>query len=251
VTRFAAALVLVLLVAPGLSAQDGKPWKLEGEMGASLFFGASEQAAVLFRGGYSLESDRLEFGANAGFDYGEAEDDVGQSFVNKRSWLLGAELDYEIGKWSPFIFATGEGSLKRQIDLRVSGGAGTRYTFVRNDATRFDVSVAVLAERTDSRVETGEPAEEDTLARWSNRLRFSQKFGTSRAEFGLVGIYQPAFEAVADDYTVDVESFMAFALNGSVSFKVSLVDKYDALATTRGATSNNDGRLFFSVLVTK
>lgn len=249
--RAAAALALVLLFAPGLSAQDGKPWKLEGEMGASLFFGASEQAAVLFRGGYSLESDRLEFGANAGFDYGEAVGDGGESFVNKRSWVLGAELDHEIGKWSPFIFATGEGSLKRQIDLRVSGGAGARYTFIRNDATRFDISVAVLAERTESRVEAGEPDQEDTLARWSNRLRFSRRFGGDRAEFGLVSMYQPAFEDVADDYTVDLESFLAFALNGSVSFKVSLVDKYDALATTRGATSNNDGRLFFSVLVTK
>ncbi|HSG48818.1 MAG TPA: DUF481 domain-containing protein [Longimicrobiales bacterium] len=249
--RLSLALTLFTLLAPGLSAQDEKPWKLEGEMGASLFFGASQQSAVLFRGGYSLESDRLELGLSAGFDYGEAEDEAGVSFVNKRSWVLGTELDYEIRKWSPFVFVTGEGSLKRQIDLRVSGGAGARYTFIRNDDTRLDVSVAVLAERTDARAEEGEPDETDTLARWSNRLRFSRKFGGDRAEFGLISMYQPAFEDVADDYTVDVETFLAFALNGSVSFKVSLVDKYDALATTRGATSNNDGRLFFSVLVTK
>lgn len=249
--RLTAAPLLFLLAASSLSAQDARPWKLEGEMGASLFFGASDQAAVLFRGGYSLESDRLEFGANAGFDYGEAEDDAGASFVNKRSWLLGVELDYEIGKWSPFVFGTGEGSLKRQIDLRVSGGAGARYTFIRNDVTRFDVSGAILAERTDPRAVDGETDGAETLARWSSRVRFSRKFGGDRAEFGLVSMYQPAFGDISEDYTVDLESFLAFALNGSVSFKVSLVDKYDALATTRGATSNNDGRLFFSVLVTK
>jgi hypothetical protein len=62
-------------------------------------------------------------------------------------------------------------------------------------------------------------------------------------------MYQPAFSDVSGDYTVDVETGVAFALNGTVSVKVSLVDKYDSQAVARGATENNDGRLFFSVLV--
>lgn len=247
----AALLTAVLLVLPSSAAaqDEDKSWELGTEVGASVFFGASDQTAVLFRADYTLEGEHLEFNASGGFDYGEAEDESGTSFVNKRSWSLGSELDYEAGDWAPFVFASGEGSFKRQIDLRLSGGAGTRYNFIRNDRTRFDISVAVLAERTDARVAPGEPEEVETLARWSNRLRFNQKFGGDRAEFQAVAFYRPSFQEPGTDYTVDLESSLAFSLNGTVSFKVSLVDKYDALATTRGATSNNDGRLFFSILM--
>jgi hypothetical protein len=169
--------------------------------------------------------------------------------VNKRAWLLGTELDYKMGKWSPFLFVTGEGSLKQEIDLRLSGGAGARYTFVDDDRTKFDISVAALVERTDPRFVPGEPDEANTLARWSNRARLSRKFAGDRGEYTLLTMYQPAFEDVSGDYTVDVETAVAFALNGTVSLKVSLVDKYDSKAVDRGATENNDGRLFFSILV--
>jgi hypothetical protein len=244
-----AALLSTILAAP-LTAQDPKPWQLEGELGASLFFGSSDQAAVLFRSGYTLESEHLEFNADGSFDYGEAQDEGGVSFVNKRAWSLGTELDFEAGDWAPFVFVSGEGSLKRKIDLRVEGGAGTRYNFVDTERTRFDVSVAVLAEQTRPGVHT-EDGGPETLARWSNRLRFSRKLGGDRAQLNLVTFYKPALEDVSGDYTLDLESAIDFALNGTVSFKVSLVDKYDALAMTRGATSNNDGRLFFSILARK
>lgn len=247
--RLIAALALILVSAPALHAQDEKSWEWNAELGASLFFGASSQTAVLFRSDYSLKSDHLEFSARGQYDYGEAEDDNGDSFVNKRAWLVGTELDYLLGKWSPFLFVTSEGSLKQEIDLRVSGGAGVRYTFVDNDRTQFDVSVAGLWERTDPRFVQGEPDEVTSLARWSNRVRFSQKFAGDRGEYTFMSMYQPAFEDVSGDYTVDVETAVAFALNGTVSLKVSLVDKYDSQAVERGATENNDGRLFFSVLV--
>ena len=108
--------------------------------------------------------------------------------------------------------------------------------------------MAVLAERTSPRAEAGGPEpESNTLARWSNRFRASHEFMEGRTQFSLVAFYKPAFEDTSD-YTVDLETSLAFALNGSLSFKVSLVDKYDSLAKDRGATDNNDGRLFFSVV---
>ncbi|MDT8341210.1 MAG: DUF481 domain-containing protein [Longimicrobiales bacterium] len=243
-----AGVLLVAISPPRLLAQEEKPWSLEGEVGASVFFGAASQTAILFRSAYTRKTDQLELGLTGGFDYGQSEDDDGNTFVNKRDWTLGGELDHQAGRWSPFLFVTGEGSLKRQVDLRLSGGGGTRYFLVRNDRTRFDVSVALLAEFTDPRVPEGEPDESNTLARWSNRARFSHTFIEGRAEYSLVTFYQPAFQDVGGDYTVDVETALTFALNGSISFKVSLIDKYDSLAKDRGATSNNDGRLFFSIL---
>ena len=95
----------------------------------------------------------------------------------------------------------------------------------------------------------GEPDEIETLARWQNRFRASHAFGSGRTQVSLVALYRPAFRDTGD-YTVDVESSLSFALNSTLSFKVSLVDKYDALAESRGATSNNDGRLFSSILAT-
>ncbi|UCC24200.1 MAG: DUF481 domain-containing protein [Gemmatimonadales bacterium] len=250
VTRFGLVLATFCLAAP-LTAQDPKPWQVEGELGASLFFGASSQAAVLFRSGYTLESETLEFNAHGSFDYGEAQEEGGPSFVNKRSWSLGTELDYEVGSWAPFVFVSGEGSLRRKLDLRIEGGAGTRYRFIDSAQTRFDISVGVLAERTDPRETPAEVDAPDTLARLSNRVRFSRRFGGKRALFNLVTFYKPSLDDASRDYTLDVESALSFALNGTVSLKVSLVDQYDALATARGAGVNNDGRLFFSILAKK
>jgi hypothetical protein len=41
---------------------------------------------------------------------------------------------------------------------------------------------------------------------------------------------------------------VSFALNGAFTLKVSLVDRYDNLAVSRGATAANDGRIYFSFL---
>ena len=241
-------LAVLALASSTLHAQEEKNWALEGELGASVFFGASDQTAALFRTKYSRTSDKLEFSTNGSFDYGEAQVEGGPAVVNKRSWGAGLTLDYEVGRWSPFVFGTGEGSFERQIDLRLSGGVGTRFGFIDNGNTRIDISVAVLAERTQPRAAPGQPSvDAETLARWENRFRATHEFMGGRTNFALVAFYKPAFEDTSD-YTVDLETSLAFALNGSLSFKVSLVDKYDSLAESRGATSNNDGRLFFSVV---
>lgn len=243
-------LVLVLLstlpTAP-LVAQDDRDWTIGGELGASVFFGASRQTAIIFRSAYEHTADRWDFAAQGSFNYGEAETQEGSTRVNKRAWSSEMSLDYETGSFAPFVFGSGEGSLERQIDLRLAGGAGSRYNFVRDDRTRMDLSVAILAEYTNPRGVPGEMSESEILARWSNRVRASRKFMDDRAEFGLVAFYKPAFRDT-DDYTVEAESNLSFALNSSLTLKVSLVDKYDNLATGRGAAANNDGRMYFSLL---
>ena len=112
-----AALVASLAAPQSGFAQEDKNWALETELGASVFFGASEQTAALFRTKYSRSSDGFELSTSGSFDYGEAQVEGGPAVVNKRSWTGGLELDYQFGKWSPFIFGTGEGSFERQIDL--------------------------------------------------------------------------------------------------------------------------------------
>lgn len=230
-------------------ADDDGPWNWGSELGASLFFGAADQTAVTLGGSAEHTSEWLEWGLGAAFAYGEAQNpDTRQSFVNKRSWNANTSLDYRPqARVSPFVFVSGEGAFERQIDLRLSGGAGAKYHIVRNERSRLDVSLAALVERTDPRVPAGEPDEVETQGRWSARLRAGRSFAEGRTTFNLVSFYRPAFQD-SGDYTFDLESSLAFALNQTVALKISFVDRYDSLAEERGAASNNDGRLFVSVV---
>ncbi len=239
---------LAALVAAPLRGQEARSWGLEGELGASLFFGASDQTAVIFRSEYEQDDEAWDITVKSAFTYGQAEDQDGTAFVNKRSWSADMTLDYTTDPFVPFLFGGGEGSVERQIDLRLSGGAGTRLTLARNDRSRLDVSVGLLGEYTRPRRQEGEPAPDTKmLIRWSNRLRANRRFLEDRGELSLVAFYKPAFQAM-DDYTIELDSSISFALNSAFTFKVSLVDRYDNLAIDRGAVANNDGRLYVSFL---
>lgn len=242
---FAAALTLADN-APAHARQD-RSWKYDAELGASIFFGASRQTAALARNRIERKDDRLEFGAGAAFDYGEARDADGENFVNKRSWAADLSTDYSPGgRLSPFLFATAEGSLERQIALRSSGGGGARYRFVDSDRARVDFSLAALFEHTDPRDRPGVQADASSTARWSARLRLRRALGDD-AEFQAVSFFRPSFEDF-DDHTWDLTASFNYTLSSLLGLRLSLVNRYDSLARQRGARSNNDGRLFFSVV---
>lgn len=248
--RLLPALAVLGLAAIPVHAQDAeeRDWEVNAELGASTFFGASDQTSLVFAGTYTQEKENLEWALTSGFTYGEAQaQGDAEPVVNQRSWTLGGEVDYSFGRWSPFAYLNGEGSLVRQIDLRLAGGVGAKYAILDTDRTKFDVSAAIQAERTDPRVPEGVEVDAVTLARSNNRVRFVQKFGDDRAEFSQLVFYKPAL-GDSEDYTVDTETSLGINLNSVFSFKISLVNRYDNLAESRGAVSNNDGRLFFSVL---
>ena len=238
------------LMAPtGLRAQDEaeRDWSLDGELGANVFFGASEQTTALFRSAFEHQDERWEVSLRGTFTYGEAQNQDGVRFVSNRSWMALAGLDYDAGRWSPFFFGSSEGSFERAIDLRMSGGAGARYTFVENDLSRIDASLALTAEFTRPRGVEGEVTEDTWLARWSARGRTRRHFWDGRGELNLVVFYRPAL-GDSEDYTIELDTSVSFALNHAFTLKLSLVDRYDNLAVSRGARANNDGRIYFSFL---
>jgi hypothetical protein len=245
---FAVLLAAALLALPAAGhAQTDRPWKYDAELGASVFFGASQQTAVLVRNRLDWSEDRLEFSANGGFDYGEARDMDGESFVAKRAWSVETSVDYlPGGRASPFVFGTAEGSLERQIDMRTSGGAGAKYRFIDTERTRLDASLAALLERTDPRVRDGIEPAVTTSGRWSARVRGRRAIGES-AELQLVTFLRPSMRDFADR-TWDLTASAQYALSDRVGLRLSLVNRYDSLAEARGARANHDGRLFFSVL---
>lgn len=245
----ATLLLLLLLAAPALhpgllAAQE---WEVEGEVGASVFFGNTDQVNVMTRAAVERGDSILEFSGDAGFNYGEATDSDGLSSVNKRSWVSRVNLDYRpLARVSPFFFAMVESSYEKRLALRHSSGLGGKVLLVRSEQSRVDLSVSMLAERTRPR---GEINREDdrTLARWSARFRIRRTFGDERMTFNSENSYQPVFNTL-NDYTFSSKNSLSYELTRVIALRLSFVDNYDSGARTRGARTNNDGQLIFSVL---
>ncbi len=239
---------VTLLLPAGLGAQT---WAWEAEVGANLFFGNTEQKTVASRLGVERADSAFEVSGGFKFDYGEAQDKEGSSFVNRRSWVVDGALDYRpFAPLSPFAFVSAESSLESRIDRRYSGGAGGKYTFIRGEVDRLDVSLAALGERTTPRPEGDETASGvETLGRLSGRLRFRKGFSEGRITLAHETSYRPRMTEFAN-YTVQSLTSLAFQVRQGVSLKVSFEDRYDSRAKDRGASGNNDGKVLFGLLTT-
>lgn len=245
-------LAIMTAAASPLAAQeeDGRAWSLKTEAGANVFFGASSQSAVLFRSEYGYESERWTTSFKGGFDYAETENADGVAFVSGRAWTSALEIDYSAGRWQPFAFVNADGSLQRQLDSRLQSGVGARYDVIQSETATLDLSTAALVERIDPRVPPGELDETDTLGRLSLRARGSKKLSEDKIDLAFTSFYRPAFDAFGDDYIVSFEGTAAFKLTDDVSLGFSLINIFDSLAESRGARSNNDGRILFSIITT-
>lgn len=247
------AVPLVLSVAVPARAQAPRVnedhWKTEGEVGGSVFFGNKDQTAFLARASTATRGLAREFSVNGAFNYGEASTDDGGSAVNRRSWKLGVDLDpVPNARLSPFLSAKAEGSYEKRIDLRYNVGAGGKLTVAGDDSDgRLDLSVAVLAERTLPSEDASATADDRLDARWSTRLRARHDLSEGRVTLQTETHYQPRFDRI-DDFTMSSTSSVAFRVTEVLSLKLTFVDNYDSEALDRGASTNNDGQVFFSVL---
>lgn len=238
------------LVAFPLSAQEETPpaakWSGEVEVGASVFFGASDQTTVAAAIGLDRKGSRFQMENDLSYLYGEASNDAGETFVNKRFWLVGSNLDYQGFTWvNPYVFGSALSSLEKAIKVRYSGGAGAKLTVKDSEMTRLKLALAVLGEKTVER--SPDNGDSEILARWAGEAEFRHAFSEGRTVFEAKGIYSPVFDE-RDNFTATAESSIAFKLTEIISLKLSVVDNYDSRAKDRGALDNNDGRVLFSVL---
>lgn len=239
---------VALALAVPASAQEAG-WDGEVEIGASFFFGSTEQSLVnaILEVGHA--DSTLEISGGGDFKYGRAETDEGErTRLTHRSWSLDATLDYlPFATVSWFVLGGLESSFQRNIDLRSDAGAGVKYTFVRSEGARFDVSAALLGEHTRLDQTPEEGADEGWTARWSYRVRGKRVVGDDRVVLESVTFYRPVVDAF-DDFVVETKNSAAYRLTDTFSLKLSLIDTYDSEAEARGAESNNDGQVLFSVL---
>jgi hypothetical protein len=226
-------------------------WKVEGEVGASMFFGNTRQTAFTTRFSVATLQTAREFSTDAMYSYGEAVQEDGAVEVSKRSWRAAMDLDPDpSARASPFLSARAEGSFEKRIDLRWNVGAGGKIRLIDpkpRTADRLEVSLALLAERTFPSAAGTNEVDDALQARWSARFRARRDFSAGRVTMQSETDFQPRFGQF-DDYTISSTSSMAYALTEVVSLKITFVDYYDSEAMSRGARRNNDGQLFFSVL---
>jgi len=250
----AALVVGLFLGAPTVAqAQANSPvsppppdWTIETEVGASIFFGATDQTTVATELGMNRESQLFELQSDLSFLYGETTDDEGVSSVNKRSWELAANLDYRGFSWvNPYVFGSALSSLEKRIHRRHKGGTGVKLTALDTEVSRLDFAAAILVEQTVSSEEGN--GSEEWLGRWTGAVKYRRSFSEERAVFEAGVDYNPKFQEL-NNFTVEASSSLAFRLSEIVSLKLSVQDNFDNQAKSRGAISNNDGRVLFSVL---
>jgi len=221
-------------------------WSVKTEIGASVFFGASDQTTITTKVGSVRESARTELEGDFSYLYGESTDDEGNTFVNKRSWSVGSTMNYRgFSRVNPYAFVSALSSLEKKIEVRYQGGAGAKFSALDSDVSRLDFAVAILAEETQEK--SDENGDAELLARWTGELLFRRSFSEDRTLLEATMEYNPVFDEF-DNYTIEAETSLSFRLSEIVSLKLSVEDNYDSRAKRRGARDNNDGRVLFSVL---
>jgi len=244
-----AALSLMVSTVPGAASGqdvDLPDWTVESEVGASVFFGASDQTTVATKLALARKGSRFELENVLSYLYGEATDVEGNTSVNKRSWAVESNLDYRgFARVNPYVFGNALSSLEKKIDLRLKGGSGAKITALDSEVSRLDFALALLAEQTFK--DTEDHGDGELLVRWTGEAAFKRSFSEERMVFQAKVDYNPVFDQF-ENYTVEAAASLAFALSRVVSLKLSVEDNYDSRAKDRGARDNNDGRVLFSVL---
>ena len=87
------------------------------------------------------------------------------------------------------------------------------------------------------------------VAKWAGRFKLTKGAGDGRVRFGSDTTFEPEASDLAV-YTFTSRNSIAFPLNMRIAAQLSFVDAYDTEAEVRGARSNNDGQIFFSLAAT-
>ncbi len=218
-------------------------------MGASLFFGATDQTTVATEVGLNRDSEDFEFQLenDLSFLYGEASDGEGESAVNKRSWKVAGQPGL------PRV-CLGESLCVRERPVQPgkenpqkvqSGDRGQAHCcWTRRCPTWTWPPRSWWNRRSDPKRMT---ATEEWLGRWTGAVKFRRSFSGEKAVFEA-GWSTTRSSSNWSNFTVEAQSSLAFRLSEVVSLKLSVQDNFDKQAKDRGAASNNDGRVLFSVL---
>ncbi len=191
-------------------------WRTELELG---FNGSSGNSSfsILRTGGKLtfLETDKAEFEATVLVRYGKNEEDV---IADDQRATVKLDL-WPRARWSPFLFADGSRDEVRNLDAKVSSGAGAKLALWQGDRGRADFSGAALVDYERYRLEEGSTEEAaETFARLSFRFRFERSVGTN-ARFRHQTRYLPVWNETGD-YVVEVVSSLSTTILGNLALGI-------------------------------
>lgn len=225
-TRTPLRLVLCLLVCAGLGAalplpaQQARPERWQATAELSYTDQSGNRDLRLLTGGLDvshLQKDRFRLDASLETRYGESE---GETVARRHYGSLAFDLHPE-NRWSPFLFADAERDRFKRLAVRVSGGAGAKYTLYRDAPTETEASasLALLGSHEDFFAPpTGADPPARTTARWSLRVR-----GKRQLHEGIhvqhTTFVQPVYDHLAD-YLLRSETGAKLLLNERFAFAV-------------------------------
>jgi len=242
----ALSFVSLILIASPANGQD-KIWSAKVELGASAFFGNTSQTAITSALSGNVQKGKVELDGRAGYVYGQASNAEGERSMNKRTWDGSANLNWDTGaKFNGFLRGKIESIFEKKIDLRYNAGVGGRYQFQNSDLGRIEASLALLAEKT---VVAGVIKKGELGPVWSARFKLSRTFNEGRIKFDTDSTWEPTALGLSV-FTFTSRNSVAFQVSQRIAISLSFVDSYDTRSQERGAKSNNDGQIFFSLVST-
>lgn len=218
-------------------AQEDEPedrWQVAAEF--SLTDQSGNQVLTLLTGGLNITHlQREDFRLNATVEtrYGRSEGEL-----VARNHQAGLAFDLRpTSRWSPFLLIDAERDEFKQLDLRLSSGAGVKHTFHRSDDGRTESSLSLALLHALERVETTppdgsagradpRPVETSHRARWSLRARTSREIRDGVTLRHLT-LYQPVVQDMAS-YLLRVDTGLKILLTKRLALSVDYQLKRDA-----------------------
>lgn len=228
--------------------QSSVRWSGEVDLGSSLYWGSRSQTIVQTGGSVGRRDDLFRLEADASFVYGESTDRDGVSSVSKRSWEFDVSADYDPDRPLRLYMSGGLASnYQKRYDLRWDVGLGGRFSFSQDRSRMVELSVALEIERTfPSERARRRDGDEDLTGRWSTKLDVRRTIVEDRVHFQSQSNYRPEYDR-ADTFTASSKNTLSFSVTDATAFKITLVESYDSESVERGADTNSDGRMIFSV----
>lgn len=239
-----ALLATAIVVSPAAAQTLG--WSGSAEGSGSIFFGNTSQWLIAAHTNGTHVDSSLEVHGEARAGYAKTKTDSGTSVLSSRSWMASLGLDYHpFDRLSPFFSGSIESSFEQRIHRRYSAGLGTKLIIAHDSVTNFDLSLAVLGERTeasDPSIELGVPA---SRVRYSWRVRAERRLA-ERIKVSHSTLYQPSASEMST-FTLNSSTSLGIDLNSTLTLTFTAEDNYDSEARSRGARNNNNGRLLLGL----
>lgn len=207
-------------------------WLVSAEM--SITDQSGNRSLRLLTGGLTVahrqeERFRLDFGLQS--RYGKSEGEL-VTLSHQGSFAF----DFRpASTWSPFLFVDAERDEFKRLDVRLSTGAGAKYTLRRIDASDEETSISLALLHSYERIAPQAPDQDQLAAegpkivhraRWSLRARTSHQL-RSGVTFRHTTFYQPLWDEVAN-YLLRSDTGIKILLTERLALSVDYQIKRDA-----------------------